>query len=147
MTDAPCAAIIALRGAGDSKQVRHPQGAQFTVAPPQHFLYFFPEPQAHVAPPDLGSGAPWFNCVGTRTDLPMRPEIAICPKSPAAMCTMTSSRFSGMIGLGRISGLRRARGRASSSGSGIHRAPRARTPEDHDVHVGALPEAAASLER
>jgi hypothetical protein len=23
------------------------QGAQFTVAPPQHRLYFFPEPHAH----------------------------------------------------------------------------------------------------
>jgi hypothetical protein len=31
----------------DSKQQRQPQGVQFTVAPPQHFLYFFPEPQGH----------------------------------------------------------------------------------------------------
>ena len=49
---------------------------------------------------------------------------------------MTSSRLSGLLGSGRIFGLRRARGRASSSGSGVSRALRARTSEDHDVHVG-----------
>ena len=47
MTATSSALIIALRGAGESKQVRHPQGAQFTVAPPQHRLYFLPEPQGH----------------------------------------------------------------------------------------------------
>jgi hypothetical protein len=30
--------------------------AQFTVAPPQHFLYFFPEPQGHIPfRPTLGA--------------------------------------------------------------------------------------------
>jgi hypothetical protein len=38
-----------------SKQGR-PQGAQFTVAPPQHFLYFFPEPHGHGSfRPTLGA--------------------------------------------------------------------------------------------
>ena len=31
----------------DAKQGRQPQGVQFTAAPPQHFLYFFPEPHGH----------------------------------------------------------------------------------------------------
>jgi len=29
------------------KQWRQPQGTQFTAAPPQHRLYFFPEPHGH----------------------------------------------------------------------------------------------------
>jgi hypothetical protein len=33
---------------------------QFTVAPPQHLLYFLPEPQGQGSfRPTLGSGAPW----------------------------------------------------------------------------------------
>jgi hypothetical protein len=35
------------QGAGQLQAGRSPQGAQFTVAPPQHFLYFFPEPHGH----------------------------------------------------------------------------------------------------
>jgi len=48
------AAIIALRGSGDSKQERQPQGAQFTVAP----LVLLPgAARARIVPPDLGSAA------------------------------------------------------------------------------------------
>ena len=35
----------------------------------------------------------------------MPPEIPIRPCSPSAMCMMMSSRFSGVIGAGRISGI------------------------------------------
>ena len=39
--------------------------------------------RARIIPPDLGSIAPWFTPVGTRTDLPMRPEILIRPQKPS----------------------------------------------------------------
>jgi hypothetical protein len=54
-----------LRGSGDSKQGRQPQGAQFIVAPPQHRvrLYFLPEPHGHASlRPSSGAvcrGSPW----------------------------------------------------------------------------------------
>ena len=35
-----------LRGSG-FQAVRQPQGMSSPVAPPQHFLYFFPDPQGH----------------------------------------------------------------------------------------------------
>src|ERR1017187_10785787 len=46
MTKTSCAAIIALRGRGAAiRGIRNT--SQFTVAAPQHFLYFFPEPHGH----------------------------------------------------------------------------------------------------
>lgn len=78
---------------------------QFTVAPPQHFLYFFPEPQGHGSfRPTLGAlrrgslvWAPGLTCRGSL-------KYRYACNSPAAMCAMTSSRFSGLIGSGRILG-------------------------------------------
>jgi hypothetical protein len=40
------ASIIALRGWGISSSVSE-AAVQFTVAPQQHFLYFFPKPHGH----------------------------------------------------------------------------------------------------
>jgi len=40
------ASIIALRGWGIFSSVSE-AAVQFTVVPPQHFLYFFPEPHGH----------------------------------------------------------------------------------------------------
>src|ERR1035437_8504439 len=49
MTATSSASIIALRGWRDFRRDGTAQCAQFTVAPPQHFLYFFPEPHGHGA--------------------------------------------------------------------------------------------------
>src|ERR1022692_3880080 len=88
-----------------SKQGR-PQGVQFTVAPPQHRLYFFPEPQGHGSfRPVLetlrrGFGA---NVAHAYAYLCFR-KYRYAPNNPAAIITMTSLRFSGLIGSGRIAG-------------------------------------------
>ncbi len=78
---------------------------QFTVAPPQHFLYFFPEPQGH------GSFRPTLGLLRRDSELRAPASVCCCSlkyryacNSPAAMCTITSSRCSGLIGLGRIFG-------------------------------------------
>jgi hypothetical protein len=45
---------------------------QFTVAPPQHLLYFFTGATGtRVIPPDFGSGVLWFTRLATGTDLPL----------------------------------------------------------------------------
>jgi len=54
MTATSSASIIALRGWGVSSSV-FGADVQFTTAPPQHFLYFLPEPQGH------GSFRPTFS--------------------------------------------------------------------------------------
>ena len=59
--------------------------------------------RARVVPSDLGSVAPGYP-VGTRVCLPMRPEIPIRPQQPSRHVRDHSPRFSGLIGLGRISG-------------------------------------------
>jgi hypothetical protein len=51
---------------------------QFTLAPPQHFLYFFPEPHGHGSfRPTLGALRRSSLVQALGTDLPMRPEIPI----------------------------------------------------------------------
>ena len=82
-----------------------PQGSQFTVALPQHFLYFFPEPHGHESfRPTLAAlrrrSLAWALALTCRCALKYR----YARNSPAAMCAMTSSRFSGLISSGRISG-------------------------------------------
>ena len=66
---------------------------QFTVAPPQHLLYFFPEPHGHGSfRPTLGvlrrDSLAWVLGLTCRCALKYR----YAPNSPAAMCTMISSR-------------------------------------------------------
>src|ERR1039458_8711678 len=92
-------------GRGGTTQSQQDLGTQFTVALPQHFLYFFPDPQGH------GSFRPTLGALHRGSDVRAVASACRCfrkyryaPKSPAAMCTMTSSRFSGLIGSGRISG-------------------------------------------
>jgi hypothetical protein len=48
------------RTSGFTRLRAEPQDAQFTVAAPQHFLYFFPKPQGH------GSFRPTLGAVGIR---------------------------------------------------------------------------------
>jgi hypothetical protein len=79
-----------------SKQGR-PQGAQFTVAPPQHFLYFFPEPHGH------GSFRPTLGALRRGSDVRALALTRRCsrkyryaPRSPAAMYTMSSSPVEGV---------------------------------------------------
>src|ERR1035438_3516191 len=95
------------------------QEPQFTVAPPQHFLYFFPEPHGQ------GSLRPTLGML--RRGSEVRPLVPPCrcarkyrysPKSPAAMCATTSSRRSGLIGSGSITSSLPCSGNASSCGSG-----------------------------
>src|SRR5208282_5321304 len=106
MTATSSASIIALRGWRDFRRDGTAQCAQFTVAPPQHFLYFFPEPHGHgsfrltLEVVRRDSGAKALPAVGLWCPRKYR----YAPTSPAAMCTMMSSRFSGVIGFGRILG-------------------------------------------
>src|SRR5258707_1340790 len=87
-------------------QRHQPREIQLMVGPPQHRLNFFPEAQGH------GSFRPVFealrrgfgaNVVPAYVSLSFR-KYRYAPNSPAAIITMTSSRFSELIGSGRIAG-------------------------------------------
>src|ERR1035441_9846749 len=56
---------------------------------------------ARIVPPDLGSIAPWFTRVCTRTDLPMRPEIAVRPQQPSRH---VHDDFFALLGADRLGG-------------------------------------------
>src|SRR5450755_1671233 len=82
-------------------------GGQCTVTLPQHFLCIFPEPHGQ------GSFRPTLGAVRIgRRDVNLEPpptsrfcwKYRYAPTSPAAICTMTSSRFLGLTGSERISG-------------------------------------------
>lgn len=85
-----------------SKGIR--QEPQFTVDPPQHCLYFFPEPHGQ------GSLRPTLGM--------LRRGSEVRPLVPAAMCAITSSRRSGLIGSDSITSSLPCSGNASSCGSG-----------------------------
>ena len=84
-----------------SKQGR-PQGVQFTVAPPQHFLYFFPEPQGHGSfRPTLGAvrrGSVVCTLGATRR---LPPENSLLPLPYSGDDTAVALDFSAMAGYRR----------------------------------------------
>ena len=101
-----CICIGYSLGYSAPESLEEPRMIQVTVAPPQHRLYFFPEPQGHGSfRPVLetlrrGFGA---NLVPAYASLCLR-KYRYAANRPAAIITMTSSRFSGLIGSGRITG-------------------------------------------
>ena len=62
-------------------------GARFSHShrrPPAPFLELLAGAAgSHFIPPDLGSGALWFACEGTGTDLPMRLKILVSAQVPS----------------------------------------------------------------